>query len=128
MNVVKNQNRKVLISMARVTKRENLEAVFAILADADEVELADFIAGEIALVVKRASAPRKPTKEQLANVGLKADIVEFLAVNGAQKATAVANALDITVQKATALLTQLRKTDEVVRDEDGKEVTFRVAE
>ena len=109
--------------MARVTKREKFVNVLEVLADAGKTELAEFIAGEIVLIDKRAAAPRKETKEQRENVVLKAEFVTFLDEAGALRAGEVAKEFDITVQKATALLAQLVKAGEVKRVEGEKGVT-----
>jgi DNA-binding MarR family transcriptional regulator len=111
------------------TMREQYMAVYAILADRGEANLADFIAGRINQLDKRAKAPRKPTQEQLENVAYKDEIVNVLAnATEDMRATAVANEIGVSVQKASALLRQLVKDGFVERVEDGKAVTFKVAE
>ena len=112
--------------MARITKRDRLTAIYAILADRGEAELADFVAGEVALLDKRANAPRKATKTQRENIALKGDIVDTLGA-GEATATQVAKANGVTVQKATALLKQLVDAGLIERAQDGKTVTFKVA-
>jgi DNA-binding transcriptional ArsR family regulator len=99
------------------------QRVYAILADAGENELGEFIAGRIAMLDKRKAAPRKPTKEQIENEALKANILTMLDV-GDLTATDIGAELGVTVQKATALLTQLRKAELVKRYQDGKDVYF----
>ncbi len=108
--------------MARITKREQFAKAIDVLVAADELELAKFIQGEIDLITKRANAPRKLTKDQLANEVVKENIVTILETGEALRAGEIAKALDITVQKATALLTQLVKTDAVKRVEGEKGV------
>jgi uncharacterized protein YidB (DUF937 family) len=48
----------------------------------------------------------KPTKTQVENEGIKAEILEFIATEP-HTATEIANALGYTVQKVSALLRQL---------------------
>lgn len=90
--------------MAKMTKREALVEILAVVNDAD---LAEFVEHEIELIDKRKSASRKPTKAQLENVALKANIVEVLGKVGPATATDVAHTFDTSVQKASQLLRQL---------------------
>lgn len=111
------------------TKRDLFLRVFAVLCDSevgDSAMLCDFIAHEIALLDKRAAAPKALTPAQRENVVLKRDAVSFLNSVEYATATEVAKALGVTVQRATALLTALTKTAHVVREVDGKQVRFRV--
>ena len=61
--------------------------------------------------VRKSNGVRKPTKNQVANEGLKADIVNALGEG----------------QKASALLKQLVDAGEVVKVKDGKATIFKVA-
>lgn len=107
--------------MAKVTKREMFEAILAVL-DEGTAEAA-FVEKELELLAKRAGAERKPNANQVANEALKAEMVAMLAVEG-NTATEVANAFDVTVQKAAQLLKQLVTAGAVVRVEGkGKEKT-----
>ena len=93
-------------------------------------ELAEWAAKQIKALEKKATN-RKPTKEQVANIGLKADILETLkAIN---KPATVSELLatgrfeaTITNQKLTSLLTQMVKTKEVVRETDKKKAFYSV--
>lgn len=93
-------------------------------------ELAEWAAKQIKALEKKAEN-RKPTKEQVANIGLKADILETLkAIN---KPATVSELLatgrfeaTITNQKLTSLLTQMVKTKEVVRETDKKKAFYSV--
>lgn len=64
-------------------------------------------------IAKKNSADRKPTKTQVANEGLKQEIVQFLTER--KTATEVAEQFNISVNKATALLTALKQDEKVVR-------------
>lgn len=112
------------------TKREMFETMVEVFEGMGETELAEFASKELALVVKRAEAPRKLTKDQLANVERKADIVEMLRVTPGMTATEVGDELGVTVQRASALLKQLRDEGLVTKTEaKGKvKATFAVAE
>lgn len=64
-------------------------------------------------IAKKNSADRKPTKTQVANEGLKQEIIQFLTER--KTATEVAEQFNISVNKATALLTALKQDEKVVR-------------
>lgn len=118
---------KGVMHMARITKREHFEAILAILEGTDNADLANFVTGEIALIDKRKSAPRKPTSEQLKNAEIKLDIVAVLEnADEPMRATEVATVLGFTVQKVTALMRQLVENGTVIREVDGKVTTFRL--
>lgn len=109
-----------------MTKRDMFVEILAILTDAGEVEKAEFVEKQIDQLDKRASAPRKPTAEQLANEVLKDEIVEMLG-EGAMTATEVAHSLGegVSVQKASQLLRQLVLAGTVTRTEGkGKAKTL----
>lgn len=75
--------------------------------------------------VRKSNGVRKPTKNQVANEGLKADIVN--ALGEGLTATDAGKAVGISVQKASALLKQLVDAGEVVKVKDGKATLFKVA-
>lgn len=112
--------------MVKATKRDKFEGIVGILEGAGETDLMDFVIGEIALIDKRAEAPRKPTQADVDKAVLKGEILEFIAGADGVQAGTIAKAKDVSVQKVTALVTQLVKAGEVIR-EDGKVTLFRVA-
>lgn len=76
---------------------------------------------------------RKPTKEQIANEGIKEQIVAFLrtqsapmSISNMQKANATFGAMSN--QKVTALVSQLVKAGKVVRTEVKGKAHFAIAE
>ena len=113
--------------MAKVTKRDRFIEIATVLEQIEDTEaLVEFIDGEIALLDKRAAKPRKPTADQIANEGLKDEIVEILGeADAGRTATEVAVALDVSVQKASQLLRQLVIAGRVTRVE-GKGKTKTV--
>ena len=109
-----------------MTKRENFEAIVEVLKT-DEVGNAGLIEAvekEIALLDKRAGANRKPTKTQVENEAIKVAIVAALTAEG-ETASDIAKAQDISVQKATQLLKQLRE-DGMLQRVEGKGKTKTV--
>jgi len=84
-----------------------------------------------ASIEKRNSADRKPTKAQVANEGLKDAIVDLLADGKARTITEIASEIEAlegaSPQKISALLTQLKKANVVVREEIKRKAYFKVA-
>ena len=75
--------------------------------------------------VRKSNGVRKPTKNQVANEGLKGEILGILGEG--LTATDAGKAVGISVQKASALLKQLVDAGEVVKEKDGKATIFKVA-
>ena len=65
---------------------------------------------------KAANGERKPTKTQVENEGIKADILSAMSTEPMAVAD-ICGAVGISNQKATALLTQLATAEQVVRSE-----------
>ena len=76
-----------------------------------------------AQIEKKNSAERKPTKAQVANDALKAEIVAWLT--DAHTATEVAEQFGVSNQKASALLTALVKAEVVERTVDKRKAYFK---
>ena len=76
-----------------------------------------------------SKAERKPTATQLENAGIKEDILALLEQEGrAMNATEVGKALGIdSNHKVSALLTQLRNADKVIRTEVKGRAMFSIA-
>lgn len=66
------------------------------------------------------------TKTQKENIEIKNAIVEALAESDGMTATEVAQAVNISLAKATALLTQLVKADSVKREVEKKVAHFSI--
>lgn len=108
-----------------MTKVEMFEAIKAVVVD--NAEMVDFINHEIELVQKRNSRKSsKPTKKQTENLAIKEAIKEMLANAESMTATEVASAVNVSPAKATALLTQLVKAEEVKRTVDKKVARFSI--
>lgn len=75
--------------------------------------------------VRKSTGERKPTKNQVANEGLKGEIFGILGEG--LTATDAGKAVGISVQKASALLKQMVDAGEVVKVKDGKVTLFKVA-
>ena len=89
-----------------VTKRDVLAKVVG-MADAftaDEIAVAERM---IAQLDKKYAGNGKPTKRQAENADIKVKITEFLDANDKATATEIGNAVDVSCQRASALLKQM---------------------
>jgi len=96
--------------MTKMTYVSALEIAINAVADGEAKDKLKALKEQIQ---KKNSADRKPTKTQVANEGLKQEIVKFLTER--KTATEVAEQFKISVNKATALLTALKQDEIVVR-------------
>ena len=95
----------------------------AIVAVADNAEVAEKLTALRAQIAKKNTAERKPTKTQVANDALKGQIVDALI----EPATAseVAEKFGISNQKASALLTAMVKDGIVERTVEKRKAYFK---
>lgn len=91
-----------------MTNREFLNAIVS--ANISE-ELTTFATESLAkLDARNEKRASKPSKTALANEPIKASIVEFVKAHGAVTASEVGAGVEITTQKASALLRQLAES------------------
>lgn len=114
-----------------MTKMTYVDAVnFALNVVADEAVKEKLTALRDSLV-KRNTADRKPTKTQVANEGLKADILAFLADGEKHTVTEIMSGVpslaEASNQKAATLVTALVKAELVVREEIKRKAYFSLA-
>lgn len=112
----------------KMTKREMFEQIKANynLTDAEVA----FIDHELELLAKKNSSEKKPTAQQVANEGLKSTIIEVLTDNGGlmtvtdvQKSCAELS--ELSNQRVSALLRQLKDDGKVERVEDKRKAYFK---
>ena len=110
-------------------KMSYVSAIDAVLSGAPvEGEVAERLTALRGSLAKRsASKSGKPTKTQIANEGLKERILEVLTSEGVT-AKAVGEALEVSSQKASALLKQLVDTGKVAKETVKGKSLFRLAE
>lgn len=91
----------------------------------------NFINHELELLTKKNSAEKKPTAVQVANEGLKSAILDFM-VEG-QKYTitdlmkSVPELADLSNQRVSALVRQLKDSGSVIRTEEKRKAYFHKA-
>lgn len=117
----------------KITKRDNFNALLAIPAVAENAQLVSFIEHEIELLDKKNSADKKPTAQQVANKGVMETIMQVLSENGGlmtvtdvQKSNAAL--AELSNQRISALLRQLKDEHKVERVEDKRKAYFKIAE
>ena len=122
----------------KVTKRERFAQLMEIVKASEvenSAELVAFIEHEVELLNKKNSRSDKPTKTQLENEALKTQIMSVLksvgrpiTVTQLLKETELADNPNLSNQKISALLTQLRKADAVVRTVEKKVAFYSLAD
>jgi predicted Rossmann fold nucleotide-binding protein DprA/Smf involved in DNA uptake len=109
-----------------MTKRETITAM---LNDEHITSNADFKAyleNELALVIKKNTyKSSKPTKTQVENETLKDKILEVLTEP--MTATQISEKVGVSVNKASALLTQLKEDNSVIREVVKRKAYFSKA-
>ena len=115
----------------KMTKREKFEMLKAIKAVSDNPVLVEFIDHELELLAKKNASEKKPTAQQVLNEGIKQTIVDVLTENGGlmtvtdiQKAHA--ELADMSNQRLSALLRQLKEDKVVDRVEDKRKAYFTI--
>ena len=118
-----------------MTKREFLNEVIAVIdgtSEVDVLELKEFAKAEIVKLDERnASRSSKPTKTQIENEPIKEKILEILSTGERMVASAIAERLEISTQKASALCRQLveskkLKVEDVKIPKKGKQKAYMV--
>ena len=115
----------------KITKRERFESLLTIPAVQADQGLVDFINHELELLAKKNSADKKPTAQQTANEAIKSAIVEAMEANRLYTVTeiqkSVAECAELSNQRVSALLRQLKDDGVVVRTEDKRKAFFSLA-
>ena len=120
-----------------MTKREFLNEVIAVIDGTSEVnvlELKEFAKAEIVKLDERnANRSSKPTKVQIENEPIKEKILEVLSTGERMVASAIAEKVEISTQKASALCRQLvesqkLKVEEVKIPKKGKQKAYSILE
>lgn len=118
-----------------MTKREFLNEVIAVIdgtSEVDVLELKEFAKAEIVKLDERnASRSSKPTKTQIENEPIKEKILEILSTGERMVASAIAEKVGISTQKASALCRQLveskkLKVEDVKIPKKGKQKAYVV--
>ena len=106
-----------------MTKKEKFEVIANIAEVKANEELSAFVAHEIELLSRKRSKSSKPTKRQIENEAVKAEIAKVLNDEG-QTVTQILAAIGddtLTNQRVSALLRQMGTKKEIVK---GKALFF----
>lgn len=114
--------------MEKMTYVKALDIVLATLEDGEVKEKLTALRGSI---VKRNASDRKPTKTQVANEGLKADILAYLADGEKHTVTEMLEEIPslsgMSNQKVSTLVSQLKSAHLVDREEIKRKAYFSLA-
>ena len=115
----------------KVTKREKFEMLKALSEVKANPMLTEFIDHELELLAKKNASEKKPTAQQVLNEGVKQTIMDVLTENGGlmtvtdiQKSHA--ELADMSNQRLSALLRQLKDDKMVDRVEDKRKAYFTI--
>ena len=111
------------MSNTRITKKDRFNQLLSIAAVAENADLVAFINHEVELLERKnasASGTRKPTKTQIANEGIKADIVAQMSEGKSYLISDMIKAFpsisEYPSQKIVALVRQLVSEGKVTRE------------
>lgn len=113
-----------------MTRREFFEAV---IANVEVEELKAFAKSEIEKMnTRNANRANRPSKRAIENEPIKAKIAEFLAEKEPTVASEIANGLELTVQKVSALCRQMTEAGVLASTEvkvkgKGKQKAYSMA-
>ncbi len=115
----------------KMTKREKFEMLKALSEVKANPMLTEFIDHELELLAKKNASEKKPTAQQVLNEGIKQTIMNVLTENGGlmtvtdiQKSHA--ELADMSNQRLSALLRQLKDDKMVDRVEDKRKAYFTI--
>ena len=144
LNVIKDRFKslkpKGIDTMTNTTKTPKLTKMqkFQMLADLPAVKsdptLSEFVAHEMELLSKKNSGEKKLTPQQIANEAVKSAVMETMSANPNRLFTITELTkevpglpADMSVNRMSALVRQLKDEGKVVRIEDKRKALFRVA-
>ena len=118
----------------KITKRERFNQLLAIAEVNANADLKAFIEHELELLAKKSSSSSdKPTAVQVANEGIKSEILEHMAnepnrlftITEMQKE--IEACAELTNQRISALIRQLKEDGKVERVEEKRNAYFKIA-
>ena len=118
----------------KMTKKDYFNLIKGILPTAVENydDIVKFIDHELELLAKKNSSEKKPTAVQVANEGIKEAIVSGMEANRLYTITELQKNIpacaDLSNQRVSALIRQLKDEGKVIRTEDKRKAYFSLAE
>ena len=118
----------------KMTKATAWGIVKNIVAESNHPQSAELLAkidNELALLAKKNSAEKKPTAQQVQNDGIKSAILSAMESNRYYTVTEIIKEVpecaDLTNQRVSALLRQMKDEGVIVRTEDKRKAYFSKA-
>lgn len=115
----------------KMTKRDYFNSLLALDEVKSNPKLVDFINHELELLDKKNSADKKPTAQQTANDSIKVAILDNMVEGKMYTITdiikTVPECAELTNQRVSALVRQLKDEGKVVRTEDKRKAYFSLA-
>jgi hypothetical protein len=117
--------------MKKITKRERFESLLNMAEVQADPGMVEFINHELELLAKKNSSEKKPTAQQVANEAIKQAIVDGMerdhlyTITDIQKN--VPECAELSNQKVSALVRQLKDDNVVVKTEDKRKSYFSLA-
>lgn len=122
-----------MTNTTKLTKAQKFTMLKEIPAVQENPTLMEFIDHELELLAKKNSGDKKPTAAQIANDGIKMTILAVLEASGKpmtitdlQKSNAELG--DLSNQRVTSLISQLVKSEQVLRVVEKGKAYFAIAE
>ena len=120
-----------MANVKKMTKRDYFNSLLALDEVKSNPELVDFINHELELLDKKNSADKKPTAQQTANDSIKVAILDNMVEGKMYTITdiikSVPECAELTNQRVSALVRQLKDEGKIVRTEDKRKAYFSLA-
>jgi hypothetical protein len=120
-----------IMTNKKITKRERFESLLTIEAVKADQGLVDFINHELELLAKKNTSDKKPTAQQVANDGIKQAILDAMEENHFYTVTELQKSVpacaELSNQRVSALLRQMKEDKLIVRTEDKRKAYFSLA-
>ena len=126
------QNQKGIDTMAnkKMTKRDYFNAILSKYPLTDDEKA--FVEHELELLAKKNSSEKKPTAQQTVNESIKIAIANGMTANRLYTVTEIQKEIsecaDLSNQRVSALLRQMKDDGIVTRTEDKRKAYFSIAE
>ena len=115
----------------KMTKRDHYTVLLNLADVKADPKLVEFINHELELLDRKNSTEKKPTAQQTANDSIKVAILDFMEEGARYTITdlikSVPECADLTNQRVSALIRQLKDEGKVVRIEDKRKAYFSLA-
>ena len=117
--------------MKKITKRERFESLLNMVEVQADPDMVKFIEHELELLAKKNASDKKPTAQQVANGAIKQAIVDgmerdrFYTITDIQKS--VPECADLSNQKISALVRQLKDDGVITKTEDKRKSYFSLS-